>query len=230
MPGVFGSGLDTLLGRLRRTIEEHGAEAFPSEAIEEAMAAMGKSLRFDPQTVAELVNAAYGKPETFSLLSILYGHVDPSRRFHVDHIFPRARFRRDRLREVGYDEDQIEHIIKQYRDSLANLQLLQGGENIGKSDRLPLDWAREKYADAEGLRRYLDENDMADLPEELDGFLDFYEARRARLMRRLVAVLGREPGSLSEAEQVSADDSETVRSDVSVAGKAPEPAARQADA
>lgn len=211
MPGVFGSGLDTLLSRLRRAIEDHGAEGFPSAAIEDSMAAMGKSLRFDPQTVVELVNAAYGKPETFSLLSILYGHVDPSRRFHVDHIFPRARFRRDRLREVGYDEDQIERIVKQYRDGLANLQLLQGGENIGKSDRLPLEWAREKHPDADGLRRYLDENDMTDLPENLDGFLDFYEARRDRLMKRLVAVLGRDPGSLSEADRVGGDD--TARSE-----------------
>lgn len=198
MPGVFGSGLDTLLARLRRAIEEHGADAFPSAAIEDSMAAMGKSLRFDPQTVDELANAAYGRPDTFALLSIVYGHVDPSRRFHVDHIFPRARFRRDRLREAGYDEDQIERIIKQARDGLANLQLLQGGENIGKSDRLPLEWVREKYADPGGLRRYLEENDTADLPEDLEGFLDFYEARRERLKTRLVAVLGREPGSLSE--------------------------------
>jgi hypothetical protein len=40
---------------------------------------------------------------------------------------------------------------------------------------------------------------MIDLPEDLDGFLDFYEARRDRLRARLVAVLGREPGSLSES-------------------------------
>ena len=34
MPGVFGSGLDTLLGRLRRVIDESGADGFPSDAIE----------------------------------------------------------------------------------------------------------------------------------------------------------------------------------------------------
>jgi hypothetical protein len=198
MPGIFGSGLDTLLARLRRAIDEHGAQGFPSDAFEDAMAAAGKSLRFDPQTVDELANSAYGRPDTFALLSILYGHVDPSRAYHVDHVFPRDRLRRDRLREAGYTEDQVERIVKQARDGLANLQLLPGGENIGKSERLPLEWARDKYPNPDALRGYLEQNHMEDIPEDLDGFLGFYEARRDRLRQRLVTVLGREPGSLAE--------------------------------
>ncbi|MEZ5076978.1 MAG: DUF262 domain-containing protein [Solirubrobacterales bacterium] len=198
MPGIFGSGLDTLLARLRRVIDADGAQGFPSDAIEDAMAATGKSLRFDPQTVDELANSAYGKPDTFALLSILYGNVDPSRTHHVDHIFPRDRLRRDRLREAGYDGDQVERIVKQARDGLANLQLLPGGENIGKSERLPLDWARDKYPDSAALQGYLEQNDMGDAPDDLAGFLDFYEARRERLRQRLVSVLGREPGTLVE--------------------------------
>jgi hypothetical protein len=198
MPGIFGSGLDTLLGRLRRVIDEYGAEAFPSEAIEETMAAVGKSLRFDPQTVDELVNSAYGQPDTFSLLSILYGNVDPARPYHIDHIFPRDRLRRDRLRKAGYTDEQVEWVVKHARDALPNLQLLPGGENIGKSERLPLQWAQERYPNPNALSGYLEQNDMPDLPEDLEGFLDFFERRRARLRERLVAVLGREPGSLAE--------------------------------
>ena len=45
----------------------------------------------------------------------------------------------------------------------------------------------------------LEQNDMKDLPEDLDGFLDVYEARRGRMRERLISVLGREPGSLIEA-------------------------------
>ena len=45
---------------------------------------------------------------------------------------------------------------------------------------------------------------MVDLPEALHGFLDFYEARRERLRQRLVGVLGREPGSLAEAQAEAA--------------------------
>ena len=204
MPGIFGSGLDTLLRRLRQVIDEHGSDGFPSNEIEDAMAAVGKSLRFDPQTVDELTNSFYGKSNTFALLSIVYPHVDPSRVYHVDHIFPRDKLRRDRLREAGYDEEQVERAVKQARDGLANLQLLPGGENIGKSERMPLEWAQEKYPDPDALRGYLEQNDMLDLPDSLEGFLDFFDARRERLRDRLVAVLGREPGSLAEAESGAA--------------------------
>jgi len=54
-----------------------------------------------------LANSAYGQPDTFALLSILYGHVDPAETYHVDHVFPRAKMRRDRLRETGYPEEQV---------------------------------------------------------------------------------------------------------------------------
>lgn len=199
MPGIFGSALDSLLGRLRRMIDEKGADGFPTDSIEEMMAGMGKSLRFDPQTVDELVNSAYGQPDTFALLSILYGHVDVSRAHHVDHIFPRSKLRRDSLKKEGYDDAQVELIVRQYRDGLANLQLLPGGENLGKSGKLPLKWATEMHAhDADSLKGYLEQNDMPDLPAGLDGILTFYSQRRERLRTRLVAVLGREPGSLTE--------------------------------
>ena len=203
MPGIFGSGLDTLLGRLRRVIDDAGADGFPSDAIEAAMAGTGKSLRFDPQTVDELTNSAYGQADTFALLSILYPGVDPARTYHVDHIFPRDKLRRDHLRQAGYSDEEVERIIGHARDSLANLQLLPGGENIGKSDRLPLVWARAKYPDPAALQGYLEQNDMSDLPEDLSGFLAFFERRRERLRERLVAVLGREPGSLGEAGPVA---------------------------
>lgn len=198
MPGVFGSGLDTLLARLRRVIDDKGGAGFPSSDIEDAMAAMGKSLRFDPQTIDELANSKYGQPDTFALLSILYGHVDPAKAWHVDHVFPQAKLRRDTLRSAGYSEEQIERITTQAGDGLANLQLLPGGENIGKSERLPLQWAREQYGEGVRLQGYLEQNDMADLPEGIDGFLEFYEQRRSRMRERLVAVLGRDPGSLAE--------------------------------
>jgi hypothetical protein len=199
MPGVFGSGVDTLLGRLRRVIDDYGESGFPTDAIEDAMAAMGKTLRFAPGTVDELVNAKYGQPETFALLSILYGNVDPSRAHHIDHIFPRAELRRGELRDAGYGDDDMEYITNKARDGLANLQLLPGPENLEKSAHMPLVWARQKYPDPRSLAGYLEQNDMSDLPEDLSGFRAFFDARRERLRARLLEVLGREPGSLVES-------------------------------
>lgn len=199
MRGVFGSGLDTLLGRLRRTISDHGSDGFPSQQIEDAMAGLGKSLRFDEAVVDELTDSPYTDSDTFGLLSILYPHVDPSRPFDIDHIFPGDLLKRKNLREAGLSEDDIERAVA-VKDRLGNLQLLPAGENIGKSNRLPLDWAKEQFPDQPGLDGYLQRNDMSDLPADLQGFLDFFEARRGRLRRRLVRVLGRPPGSLSDPD------------------------------
>jgi hypothetical protein len=54
-----------------------------------------------------------------------------------------------------------------------------------------------------------EQDDMVDLPEELAGLLDFYESRRERLRERLVAVLGRETGSLTELPRVATGASES---------------------
>jgi hypothetical protein len=99
--------------------------------------------------------------------------------------------------DAGYDDDQIERIIKQLETASRTSSSCPAGRNIGKSERLPLDWARDRYPSADALQGYPEQNDMPNLPEGLDGFLVFHEHRRARLRDRLVAILGREPGSLS---------------------------------
>lgn len=197
-PGVWGSGLDTLLGRLRKTISDYGKDAFPSAEIEVVMSALGKSLIFDEGIVQGLGDIRYGDPGVVPLLSILYGHVHTGQAFHVDHVFPRAKLTPQRLRDAGYAEEEVEEIVRVARDALGNLQLLPGGENIGKSARLPLEWAGEQYPQAEALGGYLARNDMDDVPDDISGFLAFYRARRERMVQRLVKVLGRPPGSLEE--------------------------------
>jgi hypothetical protein len=212
-PGVWGSGPDTLLGRLRNAIDVHGESGFPSAAIEAEMAALGKSLRFDEGLVEALVDSRYGESVVVPLLSILYGKtIDTGQSFHEDHVFPRVKFRRDDLRKVGYSEEEVERIVGVCRDSLANLQLLEGAENLAKREKLPLQWAHDRYTvqgtlDKTALDNYLIVNDMRDLPEDLRGFLGFFEARRERMRRRLLSVLGSEPGTLVGEAAVGMDES-----------------------
>lgn len=62
--------------------------------------------------------------------------MDCRNQFHVDHIFPRARFSKTGLRKAGSSEDEVERSQAQ-RDGLANLQLLDGIANIEKQQTLP---------------------------------------------------------------------------------------------
>ena len=51
--------------------------------------------------------------------------------FHVDHVFPKSGFTKSKLTKAGVPEEDIES-FKEMANSLPNLQLLEGGENVEK--------------------------------------------------------------------------------------------------
>lgn len=188
-PGIWGSGLDTLLLNLRAAIKEYGATGFPVEQIEIAMAPLGKSLRFDEEEIQNLLSLTFGDKRVFSLLSLLYPGMNFRNEFHVDHISPRSHFTRRRLAAAGIPEADIDGLIT-LRDRLPNLQLLEGPANLAKLDKLPAAWIREAYPDQGARDAYRYRHDLGDIPEDVTGFREFYEARRARLAERLRSLLG----------------------------------------
>lgn len=190
--GIWGSGLDSLLGRLREVIRAHGGSAFPAGELELAMASMGKSLRFDDAEISELAELRFGSPRIFPVLAMLYPGLDLTKSFHEDHIFPRSRFTRARLAKALIAPDRIEEYMEK-ADGLPNLQLLAGVPNTEKQATLPADWLNGPHFPDPALRAtYIAENDLGGLPETLDGFLDFYEQRRERIEVRLRQLLGAE--------------------------------------
>jgi hypothetical protein len=187
--GIWGSGLDTLLTRLRRTIDDHGERQFPAAELERDMAAAGKSLVFDATELDELLEMKYGGQRTFSVLSLLYPGLDFSKEFHEDHIFPKSRFTAKRLSDAGIPPGQIE----QYRsivDNLPNLQLLGGVPNTEKQASLPVKWLSEAFPSQDQRDTYLRENDLQTLPLGLPEFLEFFGQRRDRMRCRLLKLLG----------------------------------------
>jgi hypothetical protein len=187
--GIWGSGLDTLLTRLRRTIDEHGQNGFPVAHLEHDMAALGKSLTFDPTEIDELLEMRYGGQRTFAVLSLLYPGLDLTKDFHEDHIFPKSRFTPKRLADAGIPHDQIEG-YREIVDCLPNLQLLAGLPNIEKQAKLPGDWVSVAFPSDALRATYLQENDLDDLPLDLADFLGFYAQRKERMRERLLKVLG----------------------------------------
>ncbi|MGO9198400.1 MAG: DUF262 domain-containing protein [Acidimicrobiales bacterium] len=187
--GIWGSGLDTLLTRLRRAIDDHGAHGFPASALEHEMSGLGKSLAFDATEIDELLEMKYAGQRTFSVLSLIYPGLDFSKEFHEDHVFPRSRFTPKRLSEAGIPPSQIDD----YRaavDCLPNLQLLGGIPNIEKQAKLPAAWLAEAFPSQDHRDIYVRDNDLEALPLDLSSFLDFFGQRRERMRTRLIKVLG----------------------------------------
>ena len=186
--GIWGSGLDTLLRELRRVIADSGHDGFPLAAIESAMAARGKPLTFSTEEIDDMVETSYGHKRAFPLLALLFPAVDTHNLFHLDHVFPQALFKKTTLTTAGVPVEQIAEVI-QMANSLPNLQLLEGPDNIGKQDKLPLAWATERFKDPANLAHYLDSQDLTGLPDTLGDFEQFYEVRKRRLADRLRGLL-----------------------------------------
>lgn len=187
--GVWGSGLDTLLNRLREVLRTQGLNGFPAEALETTMAALGKPLRFEEAEIAELLELRYGRPRTFATLAVLYPGLDLTKAFHVDHVFPRSRFTAAKLTKAGVPADKVEEYLTRV-DALPNLQLLDGLPNIEKQDVMPADWLNGPHFTSDAARaHYVAENDLDNLPADLLSFMEFYDHRREHMAARLRAIL-----------------------------------------
>ena len=186
--GIWGSGLDTLLARIRDVIKSNGNKAFPVVEIESEMAALGKPLTFDDTEIDDLLSLKYNGRRTFPVLTMLYPGLDLSKSFHEDHIFPKSRFTKKRLAAAGIPADRVEDFLAAY-DLLPNLQLLTGTANVEKQASLPASWVGTAFPTSAKRATYLAENDLDDLPLELADFLEFYAARKDRIRQRLVKAL-----------------------------------------
>ena len=181
--GIWSGGVDSLLVAVRRAIRESPCnDGFPARVIEKAMP-FGKSQTFDDEELQDLADAAYDG-RAYSLLFFLYDFVDvATNRFHIDHVFPRALMTPARLKKAGVDEEMIPEYLER-GNRLANLQLLEGSTNTSKGAKPPADWLRANYPEDE-RRHYCHLHDLGEVPTNIEGFLDFYETRRRRILERL---------------------------------------------
>jgi len=203
--GIWGSGLDTTLTRIRQAIDSHDGTSFPVDAAQREMTTIGKSLEFAATEVDELLEVKYGGQRTFPVLAMLYPGLDLSKTFHEDHVFPRSRFTPKRLRDASVPAEQID-MFRDAVDRLPNLQLLGGTANIEKQAALPSDWLLTAYPGAEQRQTYITENDLGVTPGQVAEFMTFYAARKALLRTRLLKALGVTENSPKAAPSSTPDE------------------------
>ena len=177
--GTFGAGLDTTLRTARKTLKE-STDGFPSSELDSAFARIGRSIRFEDEEIDDLIDVAYGRRQAFSVLALLYPTLDFNNRFHMDHIFPKSRFAKRKLRAAGVEEGKLDD-FRERADRIGNLQLLEGIPNQEKSDKMPGVWTSEHFPEPQALEAWRSRNYITDLPAEMDAFLSFYEDRRIRM-------------------------------------------------
>ena len=186
--GIWGSGLDTFLTGLRKTIREADMH-FPAARLRRLMDRRGKGLDFSEEEIDDLATMEFNDRRVFSLLALLTPFLDLKHNtFHIDHVFPKSRFTARRLRCAGVQDEQID----KFRDSfnrIANLQLLEGLANLSKRAKLPAEWMVEEFPEKASRENYCERYILGDIPDDIVGFLDFYNERRARLRDRIAELV-----------------------------------------
>ncbi len=195
-PGIWGSALDVLLSALREVIRSDDSGEFPVEAIERDMRGRGKSLAFTDEEIQDLADRRYGSRDLFGLLTLLFPFIDTRNQFHIDHIFPRAVFHANKLKALGLSGDESAR-LQELRECLPNLQLLQGPDNQSKSSQMPEQWIAATYKKDDARKDYISRHMLEGVMTDLNGFQKFYDARRKRLVEKIVSVLNR-PTEITE--------------------------------
>ena len=187
--GIWGSGLDTLLTALREVLRGSNNGHFPVEEIHRLMGQRGRSLDFSQEEVEDLADMGISDRRVFGLLALLSPFIDlRNHHFHIDHVFPKSRFTRARLRAAGVGDEQIDN-FSDCANRIANLQLLEGDINNEKYQMMPLEWMGEHFSDDQRRQHYCDMYHLGDVPREITDFMAFYEARRERLQERIAELV-----------------------------------------
>jgi len=181
---IFGSSLDTTMENIRKAINN----GFNFNKINEMLPA-GKKLNFTDEEIEEFAYFKYGQPGIFLVLSILYPNFDLSQRWHIDHIYPRAQIKPQLLINNGYRPEEASDLSK-WTEYLCNLQLLEGLENIAKSDTEPEKWINDTYTRNEDIIGYKEKNYLdTNLSLEFKNFEEILEKREKTILEQLKKLL-----------------------------------------
>lgn len=132
LTGVFGGQADTILYRMKRTIDETKTELFPAEELNREIKEMGKSLDINEEFLSQI---KYNSGDSYLLLSLIYSELnfEPSYEGNIpeqDHIFSR-----NELKTARYSMEDI--------NDIGNIRYVIKNKNRTKSDMPFAKWIKE---------------------------------------------------------------------------------------
>ena len=148
-----------------------------------------RTLKYTPEEVDAMFDTYEIGAYTFMLLSLLYPNLKYSQKgFHQDHMHPYTGFEEDKIKDfVLQDGSVIDDATKEdwrrRRNTLANLQLLEGRENESKNATPLVDWLKEPE----------NKDNVKFLPDgisyELSNFEEFMQKRQELMSKLLKDIL-----------------------------------------
>jgi uncharacterized protein with ParB-like and HNH nuclease domain len=184
---TFGGQADSVL-RLMRDIISENNDHFPFQEMVEKLKGTYKSLIFDDDEIENLFFYRYGAAYTFPTLALIYPTLDFKNKFHMDHIFPKSLITKSKLEKRGIKN--IEFYLDNF-NLLANLQLLEGPINEGKSNQEFKDWINMTYKneDEDKRKSYMEKNFIPDVDLSFENFEEFIAERNALMKKEFKKTL-----------------------------------------
>ncbi|MCT8338565.1 DUF262 domain-containing protein [Flavobacteriaceae bacterium TK19130] len=202
LKNIFSGQGDTVLTNFRTSLRTKSDKSkafelknkkFSFTQIAETKLPSNKSLKITDEDIEEFLNYKKGT-NAFYILSYLYPNLKFNQvKFHQDHIHPSSQFTETKMKKAEVAEDKFKEYLE-LRDTLPNLQLLEGTENIKKSKTPFATWIDSKddsdipiVADKKGYlaRNFIDEKTNL----EFKNFLSFHNKRKEALRKKLANLL-----------------------------------------
>lgn len=178
LKNIYGVASNSALTNTRTAIDKYNClkESFDTKIFDGVYLVGGREFKIIKEDVESYMNLEKGL-YTFYLLTLLYPELKLGQiKFHQDHVHPYAGF--DELDSTKLSEEKINE-WKEKRNTLPNLQLLDGSENESKN-RAPLtEWIK-----AGNSVSYSDDNEST----ELYNFENYYDKRKKNMIAKLLEI------------------------------------------
>lgn len=188
---IFGGKGDQVLESIRSFMREKKEsefnlknQKFTFNNLKQIKLPADKTFEIDDEDIEEIFTYKKGS-YTFMVLSLMYPQLKLSQiKFHQDHIHPVAYFNKKTFSKYNLSEQEQKEWL-QFRDTVANLQLLVGKENISKKDTPFISWLENE----DNQVYYKKSNYIPEVQFEFENFKEFYLQRKILLIEEFKKVI-----------------------------------------
>jgi len=125
---IFSYAPDGALVPIRKIIKNSYNSIFPFQEIKNHFIGTNRTLVFTEDDINTILNYKKDNRNTFAALSLLYPNLDYRNIFHIDHIYPMSKMKKENIASAGLNGDGW-YTYYSKCDSISNLQLLEGVVN-----------------------------------------------------------------------------------------------------
>lgn len=186
---IFGTASNSALTSIREALKKAPADTFSMNNLKGVRFTGDRTLKYTPEEVDAMFDTYEIGAYTFMLLSLLYPNLKYSQKgFHQDHMHPYTGFEEDKIKDLvlpngSVIDDDTKEDWRRRRNTLANLQLLEGRENESKNATPLVKWLKEP--ENKDNVKYLPDG----ISYDLSNFEEFMQKRQELMSTQLKSIL-----------------------------------------